>query len=155
MKLVANYTDLLRRGHTVKCIYNITVSVGVNKIFSRENSVFLIFSVFPWPRLLCRDVQIVSNKFSGDLAGLPVVPTRQTPQIAVSGPIAAPLGAQILRHEYFHAGPVHPALVVLAGQQDAALDGPESNYDHRIGSEHCHGAYFNLVSLRVNENRSM
>lgn len=67
--------------------------------------------------------------------------------IAVPGPIAAPLRAQVLRDEHQHAGPLHTAVVVLAGQQDTALDGPKPNNHHRARRQHRNCFNSNLVSL--------
>lgn len=39
-----------------------------------------------------------------------------------------------------------PALVVLAGVEDAAVARAESHYNSRSNSEHCHNVNFSMVS---------
>lgn len=39
-----------------------------------------------------------------------------------------------------------PALVVLAGVEDAAVARAESHYNSRSNSEHCHHINFSMVS---------
>lgn len=75
------------------------------------------------------------------------VPPRQAPQTIVPGHAAAAERAQILGDQHQPPRPLHPALVVLAGEQDAALDGTQPHHHHRPGGEHRHSASLNLVSI--------
>lgn len=70
----------------------------------------------------------------------------QAPQAVVCRATASAVRAQVLGDEHQHAGPVHPTLVVLVGQQDPAVDGPQPDNDYRPRRQHSDSLNFNLVS---------